>query len=152
MAMAKKKANQSKQIVNRRAKFDYALGDEFVAGIALTGAETKALRRGHGQLQGAYVVVKDGELWLLNAKIMGDNAIKISEEDQVRSRKLLVKRRELEQLANAKQNGQSIIPTGILTKGRYIKVRIATGRGKKKYDKREVIKKREQERNARQMV
>jgi len=58
--MAKKKANQTKQIVNRRARHDYALGDSLVVGLELTGAETKALRMGHGQLRGAYVTVKDG--------------------------------------------------------------------------------------------
>lgn len=144
--MAKNKRPSAKQIVNRRARYDYALGDEFVAGIVLSGAETKALRHGHGQLQGAYVVIKDTELWLLNAKITGDNAIKISEEDQTRSRKLLVKKSELEKLAAAKQNGLSLIPLSILNKGHFIKVRIAIGRGQKKYDKREVIKKRDQAR------
>ena len=145
--MAKKKHNQTKQITNRRAQHDYALADSLVVGVALSGAETKALRRGHGDLRGAYVTIKDGELWLLNASIMGDKGIQIASEDQTRSRKLLAKRREIDGLVAAKQQGQTIVPLEVLTKGRYIKVRIATGRGKKKYDKRETIKKRDTERN-----
>jgi SsrA-binding protein len=146
MATGKKKANQTKQIANRRARYDYELGDELVVGVALTGAETKALRRGHGHLRGAYVTVKDGELWLFNATITGDSAIKIPEEMHTRNRKLLAKRKEIDTLIAAKQQGKTIVPLDILTKGRYIKVRIAAGRGKKKYDKRASIKAREEKR------
>lgn len=144
--MAKKKLSQTKHITNRRARFDYDLGDGLVVGIALSGAETKALRRGHGHIRGAYVTVKDGELWLVNATITGDAGIKISEEQQTRSRKLLAKRKEIEELVAAKQQGRTIVPLEVLTKGRYVKVRIAAGRGKRKYDKREVIKKRDEDR------
>jgi SsrA-binding protein len=143
----KKKSNQTKRISNRRARFDYDLGDGLVVGIALTGAETKALRRGHGHIRGAYVTVKDGELWLLNATITGDNSAKIPEEQQTRSRKLLAKKREIADLIAAKQQGQTIVPVDILTQGRYIKVRISAGRGKKHYDKRQVIKQRDEARN-----
>lgn len=138
--MVKKKPNQPKSISNRRARYDYALDDSFVVGIALTGAETKSLRRGHGHIKGAYVTIKDGELWLFNATINGDGGIKISEQDQTRTRKLLAKRKEIETLAQTKQQGETIVPLEILTGGRYIKVRIASGRGKKKYDKRQALK------------
>lgn len=148
----KKKAPSTKTISNRRARFDYQLGDELVVGLSLTGAETKALRHGHGQLKGAYVTVKDGELWLLNALISGDTAVKIPEGDKTRSRKLLAKRREIDALIASKQQGNTILPLEILTRGQYIKLRIATGRGKKKYDKRETIKKRDQERSARAII
>lgn len=144
--MAKKKPLAPKQISNRRARYDYELGDELVVGIALTGGETKALRRGQGHIRGAYVTVKANEIWLLNATITGDNAIKISEQEQTRSRKLLAKHREIEAIIAAKQQGKTILPLSILTSGRYIKVRIAIGRGKKKYDKRETLKKRDQDR------
>jgi SsrA-binding protein len=63
-----KKSPSPKRIINRRAKFDYELGDSLVVGLQLTGAETKALRMGHGQLRGAYVTVKDNELWLINSQ------------------------------------------------------------------------------------
>jgi len=144
--MAKKKPQTTKQISNKRARFDYELGDGLVVGIALSGAETKALRRGHGHLRGSFVTIKDNELWLLNATINGDNAIRISEQDQTRSRKLLAKKKEIDALAAAKQQGLTIVPLEILTRGRYIKVRISAGRGKKQYDKRQVLKKRDEQR------
>jgi len=144
--MKKKARQQPKSIRNRRASHDYQLGDSFVAGLQLTGAETKSLRLGHGQLRGAYVTIKDGELWLVNATISPSSGIPISESGQTRSRKLLAKRREIEQLIQAKQQGQTIIPLEILTQGRYIKLRIAQGRGKKKYDKRQILKKRDEDR------
>lgn len=142
----KKRQATTKQIVNRRARHDYELGDSLVVGIELSGAETKALRMGHGQLRGAYVTVKEGELLLINAAINGTRGIPIAESDQTRSRKLLAKRREIDALIEAKQQGRTIVPLEILTGGRYIKLRIAVGRGKKQYDKREVLKKRDEQR------
>ncbi len=142
----KKKTPSTGSISNKRVRHDYELGDGFVVGIALTGAETKSLRRGHGHLRGAYVNVKDGELWLVNATITGDTGIKIEGEDQTRSRKLLAKRHEIDELVAAKQQGQTVLPLAILTKGRYIKVRIAVGRGIKKYDKRQILKERDAKR------
>lgn len=147
--MAKKKQATTKQIINRRARHDYELGDSLVVGVVLSGAETKALRMGHGQLRGAYVTVKDRELLLINATISSTNGIPISESDQTRSRKLLAKHREIEALIEAKQQGRTIVPLEMLTRGRFIKLRIAVGRGKKLYDKRETLKRREQERKIR---
>lgn len=135
-----------KRITNKRARFDYNLGDSIVAGLVLSGAETKALRMGHGHLRGAYVTVRGEELWLLNATITGFNGVKLEEAEQTRTRKLLLKRREITSLLEAKKQGKSIIPTELLTQGRYIKIRISTATGKKHYDKRESIKKRDQER------
>lgn len=145
----KKKQNNAKVISNRRARFDYELGDSLVAGLQLTGAETKALRLGHGQLRGAYVTEKNGELFLLNATISGTTGIPISDEDKTRTRKLLVKHREIKQLLEAKQQGRTIVPLEILTRGRYIKVRIAVGKGKKHYDKRQALKSRDEQRQTR---
>ena len=144
--MAKKKPQDTGKIVNRRARFDYALGDDLVVGLQLTGAETKSLRRGHGQLRGAYVTVKDAELWLINATINGDNGIPIEESDKTRARKLLAKRKQIDVLLAAKQQGQTIVPLELLTRGRFIKLRISVGRGKKNYDKRETIKRRDTDR------
>lgn len=144
--MAKKKSNQPKQISNRRARHDYELADDLLVGIALTGAETKSLRRGHGQLRGAYVTVKDGELWLINASITSSPGIDIPESEQTRTRKLLAKRREINEFIAQKQQGRTLVPLDILTKGRYIKIRIASGKGKKLYDKRQTLKKRDEQR------
>jgi SsrA-binding protein len=144
--MAKQKTSP-KKITNKRAKFDYDLGDSLLAGLVLTGAETKALRLGHGHLRGAYVTVKDGELYLLNATITGFNGVKLDETEQTRTRKLLLKKREIAKLLEEKNQGKSIIPTELLTQGRFIKIRISTGTGRKNYDKRHLIKKRDEDRN-----
>ncbi len=140
------------KIVNRRARFDYELGDSLSVGLQLTGAETKALRMGHGQLRGAFVNVKDGELWLTGAQISSSSGVPLSPDEQTRSRKLLAKKREIDGLMAARQQGKSIIPLELLTRGRYIKLKIAVGKGRKKYDKRETLKRRQQERDVRRQV
>lgn len=145
--MKKNHAHQTKHIVNRRARHDYELGDSLIVGVSLTGAETKNLRMGHGQLRGAYVMAKDNELWLVNATINGTNSIPIDEQGQTRNRRLLAKRREIDALVEAKHQGKTIVPLEMLTNGRYIKLRIAVGRGKKLYDKRETLKKRDEQRS-----
>lgn len=146
--MTKKKVvNQPKRIQNRRARHDYELGDSIVVGIELTGAEVKSLRMGHGQLRGAYVTVKDNQLYLLNGAINGTNAVPLSETEQTRTRRLLAKRREIDALIEAKQQGSTIVPLELLTGGRFIKLRIAIGKGKKLYDKRQTLKKRDQARD-----
>lgn len=147
--MGKKKAsNQTKSIQNRRARFDYELGDSLIVGLELTGAEVKSLRTGHGHLKGAYVTTKDSELFLINATITGTNGIPISETDQTRARKVLAKRKEIEALEMAKKQGRTIVPLQILTDGRFIKLKIAIGKGKKTYDKRQALKARDDTRRA----
>lgn len=123
-----------------------------IVGLELTGAEVKALRMGHGQLRGAYVTVKDNELWLINTTITGTNAVKLSESDQTRTRKLLAKRREIDDLIASKQQGLTIVPLELLTGGRFIKLRIAAGRGKKLYDKRADLKRKDEQRSAEQAI
>lgn len=150
--MAKKAAKTPKTIQNRRARFDYELGDSLVVGLALSGAEVKSLRMGHGQLRGAYVTVKDGELYLLNSTINGTHGVPVPEPDQTRTRKLLAKRREIAALIEAKQQGRTIVPLELLTRGRYIKLRIAVGKGKKRYDKRQTLKKRDEQRQIHQAL
>lgn len=144
--MAKKHKPSTGKIINRKAKHDYELKDSIVVGLVLSGGETKSLRRNHGHLKGAYVTVKDDELWLINATITGDNSINISEEEQTRSRKILAKRKQIDELIAAKKQGLTIVPTELMTRGRYIKLRISAGRGKKNYDKRQTLKKRDQDR------
>lgn len=141
--MAKQKPTQTKRIQNRRARFDYELGDSLIVGLELTGREAKALRLGHGQLRGAYVTVKDDELWLLNATISGTSGIPIEETEQIRTRRLLAKRREIDALIKAKQQGSTIVPLEVLTGGRFIKLRLAVGKGKRQYDKRQALKRRD---------
>ncbi len=150
--MAKKKNPQPKSITNRRARHDYELGDSLVVGLELTGAETKALRMGHGHLRGAYVTVKGDELFLVNATIAGSSGIRIEESDQTRARKILAKRREIRALIETKQQGRTIVPLEILTQGRFIKLRISAGKGKKRYDKRQALKKRDEDRQIRRSL
>ena len=142
-----KKPRRTGTITNKRARYDYQLGDTLIVGMQLSGAETKSLRLGHGQLRGAYVTEKDDELWLINAQITGDKGISIDESTKTRSRKLLAKRAEINRLIQAKAQGMTIVPLEVLNRGRYIKLKIALGRGKKRYDKRETLKRRQQERD-----
>jgi len=120
----KKKTPPRRRISNRRARFDYELDESIIAGLALHGSEVRALRQGHGQLQGAYVTLRNGELWLINATISGSNGNLITESDKTRVRKVLVKQREIESMILAKQQGKTIVPLEILTGGRYIKLRL----------------------------
>jgi SsrA-binding protein len=145
--MAKKKP-QTKKIQNRRARHDYELGDSLVVGLELTGKETKSLRMGHGHLRGAYVTVKGDELFLINATVAGTSGIPIDESEQTRARKVLAKRREIKALTAAKQQGQTIVPLELLTGGRYNKLRLSVGRGRKRYDKRHALKTRDDQRRA----
>ncbi len=144
----KKKRPSEGTIRNKRARFDYELGDSLVVGIVLNGRETKNLRMGHGQLRGAYVTVKKDELWLINASINGSRGVPIEEDEVTQARKLLAKRKEIDRIIAAKKQGKTIVPTDILTRGRYIKVRIALGTGKKTRDKRQIINERDSKRNA----
>lgn len=146
--MAKKKSPPTKMISNRRARHDYELGDSLVVGIELTGAETKSLRMGHGHLRGAYVTVKGDELFLINATIAGTAGIPIPAEEQTRARKLLAKRKQIDTLIANKQQGRTIVPLEIHTKGRYIKLKISVGKGKKQYDKRQTLKAKDDARRA----
>ncbi|MDR1970010.1 MAG: SsrA-binding protein [Candidatus Nomurabacteria bacterium] len=146
-------------ITNRRAAFDYELSDNLTVGLELTGAETKAARLGRVQLRGAYVTVKDNrttsqaELFLINSSFsLATNVPKNSGQPtaavDTRARKILAKRKEIDTLIIRKNSGLTIVPTKLLTTGRYIKLVIATGKGKKRYDKREAIKKRDLERES----
>lgn len=145
----KKKTVTTPAIVNRRARYDYELGDELVVGLSLTGKEVRAARLGHVQLKGSYVTVRDNELWLNNASFSVVNNQK--GETNARTvdtgvRKLLAKKREIDQLQEAKKQGMTIVPLKLLTGGRFIKLVISVGKGKKRYDKRQTIKRRDQER------
>src|SRR4051812_2242618 len=156
--MAQKKKNstaQPKTVLNRRARFDYELGEEIVAGLALTGPEVRAARDGHVQLKGTFVTIRSNELWLNNASF----SLKLNQKGVVGARtidteprKLLASRKQIDSLIAKRKEGMSIIPTKLLTSGRFIKLVIALGKGKKNYDKRETLKRRDQERDARRAI
>lgn len=154
MASKKKTKDQPKAILNRRARFDYELADEIVAGLVLNGPEVRAARNGHVQLKGSFVSARQGELWLNNASF----SIKLNKKGEAsehsvdtRARKLLLSRKQIDGLIASRQKGMTIIPTKLLTAGNHIKVAIALGKGKKSYDKRETLKRRDQERETRRI-
>ena len=149
MATKKKKQSKPRAILNRRASFDYALDDELVTGVVLTGRETRAARDGRVQLKGSFVTIRNNELWLNNASFSLKLNTKGEGETTVdtTARKLLASRKQIDALAERKQDGMSIVPLRLLTQGRYIKLVIALGKGKKNYDKRQAIKKRDQDRD-----
>ena len=148
--MSNKKPSTGSAISNRRASFDYHLSDELMVGVVLTGLEARAAREGHVQLRGSYVSIDRDELWLHNASFSLRNNDKSSPDtftvDQT-PRKLLAKKKEIEKLKTSKEKGQTILPIKMLNKGRYIKLIIALGKGKKVHDKRETIKRRDQDRD-----
>ncbi len=153
--MKKAKKILPKSIINRRASFDYALDEDIVVGVALTGPETRAARDGHIQLKGSFVTIKNNELWLNNASF----SLKLNEKGKIGARsidtsprKLLAKRKQIDDLYARKQTGMSIVPTKLLTNGRFIKLVIALGKGKKNYDKRETLKRRDQEREINKII
>ena len=150
-AMKKKPAGRP-AVINRRATFDYELGEDVVVGMSLTGPEVRAARDGHVHLKGAYVTVRDGELWLNNASFSLRNnqaGTPGARTVDTEARRLLAHRREIDKLIDNKKQGMTIIPTKLLTNGKFIKLVIALGKGKKRWDKRETIKRRDQERESR---
>ncbi len=149
--MVHKPAPATKLVVNRRARFDYDIHDEFKVGMVLSGPEVRSVRDGRASLRGAYVTVKDGELWLTNSSF----TVKQNGEEGVvdtRGRKLLASKKEIAQLIAAKDSGLTIVPLTMTTNTRFIKLIIATAKGKKTYDKRETIKRRENDREARRLM
>ncbi len=150
----KKKSAKPDAIINRRARFDYELGETISAGLMLTGAEVRGARLGHVRLTGAYANIKQGELWLTNMSIsIPDTARKLDEEKENSSpRKLLVTKKELTRIEEAKKQGLTIVPTRLFNQGRFIKIELSLAKGKKDYDKRETIKRRQQDRDAQREV
>lgn len=148
--MKRSKSPQS-AILNRRASYDYALGDELVVGVTLNGREVRAARDGRVQLKGSFVTIRNNELWLNNASFSLALNSRGEHETTVDTtpRKLLAHRKQIDQLEDQKKAGFSIVPLRLLNRGNYIKLVIALGKGKKNYDKRQVIKKRDQERDSR---
>ncbi|MBU4565908.1 MAG: SsrA-binding protein SmpB [Desulfarculus sp.] len=132
---------------NKKARFDYELGDRFEAGMVLTGTEVKSLRLGKASLSEAYAKVTDGEAWLVGCQIQPYPFAYYDNHEPTRQRKLLLHKRELKRLTvKLAEQGYSLIPTAVYFKRGLAKVELALARGKKKHDKRATIKKREQER------
>ena len=150
----KKKVVKPRAILNRRASFDYTLDDEVVTGVVLTGREARAARDGRVQLKGSFVTVRNNELWLNNSSFSMVLNSKTDDSTTVDTspRKLLASRKQIDELADRKQAGMTIVPIKLLTQGNYIKLVIALGKGKKNYDKRNTLKRRDQERDAQRAI
>jgi len=130
----KKKKPSASVTLNRRASFDYTLGEELSVGMVLSGPDVRKIRDHHVQLKGSFVTIRNDELWLNNLTLGAETAANI---------KLLATRKQIEGLKKEKVAGSTIVPVKLLGGSRYIKLIIAVGRGKKKYDKRETIKRRD---------
>ncbi|MEK7575422.1 MAG: SsrA-binding protein SmpB [Patescibacteria group bacterium] len=135
-------------IGNKKASFDYEILEKFSAGIELLGFEVKSIRNKQGSLEGAYITVRGGEAYLMNASIppfQPGNTPKGYEP--LKNRRLLLTKKEIAELAkNEAKKGLTIIPISVYNKGRKIKVDIAIARGKKQFDKRQTLKKRDAKR------
>lgn len=140
--------------VNKKAFFDYEILENFEAGIILTGQEVKSIKTGHISLTGAYILIKDNEAWLFGAHVPPYKmAGPLPSYEPNRKRKLLLKKQELQTLAGKiKQKDLTLVPLKVYTKRGKIKLEFGLVRGKKKYEKREIIKKREVEKKIKEIL
>ncbi|MGH9580540.1 MAG: SsrA-binding protein SmpB [Terriglobales bacterium] len=139
--------------VNRSASHNYFLMEKFEAGLVLTGTEVKAIRAGRANLKDAYGIVKDGELWLLNAHIGAYDHGNIYNHEPLRTRKLLVHKQELRKLAGkTQQRGLTLIPTRLYFKNGRVKCELALAKGRQLWDKRETERRRTADREAREAI
>ena len=141
-------AQDEKVLVTNRAAFhEYIISDKYEAGIALTGTEVKSVMEGRVQLKDSYVSVRDGEAWLFNAHISPYSHGNRANHDPMRTRKLLLHRREIDRLeAETTTKGMTLVVTRVYLKNRHVKVEVGVARGKKLYDKRETELRRTVER------
>jgi SsrA-binding protein len=134
--------------INKRANYDYKISDTYEAGIVLLGHEVKSVKSGHISLKESFVTIRGKELFLTNAHIhLYPNAGKIANYEPDRPRKLLLKKEEIRHLiGKIRIQGLTLVPIKLYTKKRYLKLEFGIGKGKKEYDKRHNIKKREEKR------
>jgi SsrA-binding protein len=135
--MAKLKKPAPTTVVNRRAHYDYQLGEKIETGMVLTGPQVRLIRDRHAQLKGTYATIRNHELWLLGLTLGTDTAENI---------KLLATKKQIAALERAKQEGATIVPVELYPFKRHIKLTIAPGKGKKEFDKRQTIKGRDLDR------
>ena len=131
-------------IVNKKAKFDYEIVEKLEAGIVLEGSEVKSVRAGHVNMGDSFCFVEGGELFLKNCRISAYDKATILPPDELRSRKLLLHKREIERLiGTSREKSLTVVPIAMYFKGRRVKVEIALARGKRSYDKKQTIKARD---------
>jgi len=134
-------------VLNRQARFNYEIIETIEAGISLLGTEVKSIREGKGNIKEAYADIRNGEVWLTGAHINPYSHGNITNHDPLRDRKLLLNEREISRLqGKVMEKGLTLVPLRLYLKGRLIKLELGVARGKKLVDKREDIKRRDQER------
>ena len=137
------------EILNKKARYDYEILERYEAGIVLTGNEIKSIRKGSCNLKDSYVIVKNGEVFILGMHISNYKEGSITNLDETRTRKLLLNRKEINKLQGIVEiKGYTIIPVRLYLKNNIAKLEIAVAKGKHTYDKKEAIKKRDNERLA----
>jgi SsrA-binding protein len=135
-------------ISNRKARHDYFILETFETGIVLTGTEVKSIRKGNANLQDSYAELSNGEIWLEGMHISPYEQGSIYNHEPRRKRKLLLHKKQIRKLIfKIKEKGLTLVPLSVYFKGQYAKVELALARGKRSYDKREAIAKRDAERN-----
>lgn len=138
---------------NKKARHDYSIVDTIEAGVVLTGTEIKSVRAARIQLKDGYAQIKNGEAWLLNVHIAPFEQGNIWNQDPDRIRKLLLKKKQITKLANdLKGTGMTLVPLKVYLKNGFAKVLLGIAKGKHDYDKRESIKRREQERDIKRII
>ncbi|MBX4210958.1 SsrA-binding protein SmpB [Candidatus Parcubacteria bacterium] len=137
-------------IENRKARFNYEILEKFAAGLELLGTEVKSIRKGQGSLEGAHVIIRGKEAYLIGAHIPAWQPKNSEGYEPERNRRLLLGKKEIHELSLAEnKKGLTIVPLSVYNKGRWMKIDVAIARGKKKFDKRETQKKRDTERDIR---
>jgi SsrA-binding protein len=140
-------------LVNKKASHEFEILSEYVAGLVLSGPEVKSLRNKSGSLAGSFVRIIGGQAYLLNAQITPYKFADNTEYDPKRTRKLLLKKRELLELQEiTQQKGKTLVPLKVSGLGRMIKLRFGVARGLKQFEKREKVKKRDQDREVDRQV
>ncbi len=138
------------EIKNRKARFNYFIEKTYEAGIALTGTEIKSIRKGSANFNDSYITIKNGEVFIKNMYIAKYEEGNRFNHDERRDRKLLLHKNEIKRLGTELQNvGYTLVPTRLYFKGNHAKIEVGLARGKKLYDKRETIKKRDLDREMR---
>ena len=138
---------------SKKARHDYSIVDTIEAGIVLTGTEIKSVRAARIQLKDGYAQIKNGEAWLINVRIAPFEQGNIWNQDPDRTRKLLLKKKQITKLQNdLKGTGMTLVPLNVYLKNGFAKVLLGIAKGKHDYDKRESIKRREQERDIKRII
>lgn len=141
------------EIINRKARYNYYIDETYEVGIVLKGTEIKSIRKGNANFNDAYALIRKGELFLVNMFILQYNLGNRFNHEETRTRKLLMHKREIIKIqSKMQQKGYTLIPLKLYFKKNKAKVLLGLGKGKKQYDKREVIKKKDQERQLRKII